>query len=167
MTQSGMGGVIVLSPSGDAAALSLSLPLDSAVFGLRSLPLPAGMLSKLVAMMSGLRAGKEPLRFRLTAERSARTWPARTWPAFGAAVMMLVGVVDGGGVGELERKRGWMWFSLPAELEALDRDIDSKLEVDWLREKRAYVLGGGGSNGDPGLGERELDGGEAGIVSRM
>jgi hypothetical protein len=35
-----------------------------------------------------------------------------TFPAFGAATTTVPGVALGGGTGESDRKRGWMWASL-------------------------------------------------------
>ena len=99
--QSGIGGVIARSPTGFVASLHFSLSSVSSTGFFSSILLSNAVLSKLVKWTSGLGTDNEPLRLRLTTDRSGRTCPA-----FGAAVIILVGVTDGGGVGESERNRG-------------------------------------------------------------
>ena len=98
--QSGIGGVIARSPTGVVASLHFSLSCVSSTGAFPSLLLSNAVLSKLVEWTSGLGTDNEPLGLRLTTDRSGRTCP------FGAAVIILVGVADGGGVGESERNRG-------------------------------------------------------------
>lgn len=170
---SGTGGVILRSgrsgssSSTSPSAVSSDRPLSSLV-ALNVLS-PAEKLSNELLLVSGLdTAGSEPLRIRLRLRMLVRS--EMICPACGAAMTIVPGLAMGGGVGESDRKSGWMWPSLTdvcSVVKARRGGAGRALRVDAglkLRLRRA-ARGAAKSSGVPGLGLR-LVVGLAGMVSR-
>ena len=144
--QSGIGGVILRSPSARAAAAEEAAEAaaadSSAATGDASFP-SSGISPLVVDPLSSLRwnsdstdsfwlsglgtPGRLSLRRRLRLCMLRILWRSEmTRPASGAAKTMVPGVAVGGGVGESDRKSGWMCASL------CDRCCVKPVRCDWI-----------------------------------
>lgn len=113
---SGTGGVILRSVSAPAAVAAVAASAASSSSRISSVTLSARRWNEShdAARLSGLgAAGRLPLRIlRMLLMLRMLCLSEMTWPPLGAATTTVPGVAIGGGVGESDRKSGWMWDSL-------------------------------------------------------